>query len=268
VKRLLIRPGALGDTIVWLPAAEYCLRDGGEIWCAGVNRDLVRHLGKARAIEGSGLELLELPGVVVPAALIERLRSFDEIVSWYGTSRAEFRRAIGDLKIPADFHSALPTEGVTVHAVDFHLDQVGAAPGAVPRVPAVRRDGGYAAIHPFSGGAKKNWPLERFREVAARVAAVMEVKWCAGPEEELDGAERFERVDGLKEFLAGARVYLGNDAGPSHLAAAVGTPVVAMFGPTDPRVWAPRGDQVEVFDFEAGVDTVAAAVIRAGTRRR
>ena len=46
--------------------------------------------------------------------------------------------------------------------------------------------------------------------------------------------------------LAGARVFIGNDSGIAHLAAAVGTPVVALFGPTDPRVWAPRGRDVRV----------------------
>ena len=43
-----------------------------------------------------------------------------------------------------------------------------------------------------------------------------------------------------------ARVYIGNDSGITHLAAAVGTPVVAIFGPTDPAVWAPRGERVAV----------------------
>ncbi|HNY41383.1 MAG TPA: glycosyltransferase family 9 protein [Bryobacteraceae bacterium] len=268
MKRLLIRPGALGDTIVWLPAAESCLRDGGEIWCAGTNVDVVGHLAPARAIEGSGLDLLELPGAAVPDGLIGRLCSFDGIISWYGTQRAEFREAIARLGVKVSFHAALPCEAGDLHAVDYYLNQVGAPPGGTPRVPMPRRDGGYAVIHPFSGSTKKNWPIERFREVASRVSGAMEVRWCAGPEEELEGAERFERVAELAVFLAGARVYLGNDSGPSHLAAAVGTPVVEMFGPSDPRVWAPRGEWVETFGFASGVDAVAAAVIRAGSRRR
>ena len=39
-------------------------------------------------------------------------------------------------------------------------------------------------------------------------------------------------------------LYIGNDSGITHLAAAVGTPVLALFGPTDPEVWAPRGPHV------------------------
>ncbi len=267
MKRLLIRPGALGDTVVWLPAAEQWLSGGGEIWCAGANADVVGHLGTVRAIEGSGLDLLELPGAEVPRALVDRPESFEEIVSWYGTARPEFREALSGLGVKATFLPALPGDGGVVHAVDFYLEQAGAKAGGVPRVPVQRRAGGYAVIHPFSGSRKKNWPVESFRAVAERLAGTMEVRWCAGPEEELEGAWRFERTGGLVEFLAGARVYLGNDSGPTHLAAAVGTPVVAMFGPSDARVWAPRGESVEVLDFQTNSNVVAEAVLRAGNRR-
>jgi ADP-heptose:LPS heptosyltransferase len=47
-------------------------------------------------------------------------------------------------------------------------------------------------------------------------------------------------------WIRSARVYVGNDSGITHLAAAAGAPVVAIFGPTDPAVWAPRGDRVRV----------------------
>jgi heptosyltransferase-3 len=72
------------------------------------------------------------------------------------------------------------------------------------------------------------------------------VKWCAGPEDELPGAVRFADLYELACWLAGARIYIGNDSGPTHLAAAVGTPVVALFGPSDPAVWAPRGPRVAI----------------------
>jgi ADP-heptose:LPS heptosyltransferase len=50
----------------------------------------------------------------------------------------------------------------------------------------------------------------------------------------------------LAGWLRSARVYIGNDSGITHLAAAAGAPVVAIFGPTDPAVWAPRGDRVRL----------------------
>lgn len=57
------------------------------------------------------------------------------------------------------------------------------------------------------------------------------------------------RLDNLYElacWLATARVYIGNDSGITHLAAAAGASVVALFGPTDPRIWSPRGPHVQV----------------------
>ena len=91
------------------------------------------------------------------------------------------------------------------------------------------------------------------------------VCWCAGPEEPLAGATRFDDLYELAQWLARARLYIGNDSGITHLAAAVGTPVVAVFGPTDPAVWGPRGDHVRVVHRAGGwpsVDEVLAAALQ------
>ena len=135
------------------------------------------------------------------------------------------------------------------------------APSGVPRIPVpiVKREN-FAAIHPFSGSLKKNWPLENYRALAARLD--LPVKWSAGPEEALADAVRFDDLYHLACWLSTARVYIGNDSGISHLAAAVGTPVVAIFIASDPRVWAPRGARVVVVE-NPGVDQVIEAVHRA-----
>jgi ADP-heptose:LPS heptosyltransferase len=83
--------------------------------------------------------------------------------------------------------------------------------------------------------------MKRFEELAALLSPRLPVQWCAGPEEALAGAVRIDDLYDLACWLAGARVYIGNDSGITHLAAAAGTPVVALFGPGNPRVWAPRG---------------------------
>ena len=62
--------------------------------------------------------------------------------------------------------------------------------------------------------------------------------------------DRFDDLYKLACWLAGAKVYIGNDSGPTHLAAAVGTPVIALFGPTDPAIWAPRGDNVHIVSMQ------------------
>lgn len=249
MKRLIIRPGAIGDFIVSIPALQ-CLHDGYlEVWTAGPNVPLAARIAdQARSIASTGLDLLELTGP--SGQLLDRLRSFDSIVSWYGAGRPEFREAVAALSLPFQFFAALPREGCGVHAVDFYLDQARmiahVASDGIPRIVCEASRADFAAIHPFAGSARKRWPLERFQELAGRLAHEMPVEWCAGPAEALPGAKRFDDLYHLARWLASARVYIGNDSGPTHLAAAVGAPVVAIFGPTDPVVWAPRGPNVVV----------------------
>ena len=74
----------------------------------------------------------------------------------------------------------------------------------------------------------------------------MPVHWLCGPEEELAGAIRIADLYKLACWLRSARIFVGNDSGISHLAAAVGTPVVAFFLASDAKVWAPRGRAVDL----------------------
>ncbi len=243
MRRLIIRPGGIGDTILALPAMERLRATYTEVWVAAQNVPLVRGFDAVRAIASTGLDLAGLPDLDPPATLIERLRGFDSIVSWYGANRPEFRAAMTEL--PFRFLDALPPEGAHIHATDFYLAQCGAEASRLvsPRIACPLVDRGFAVIHPFSGSPRKNWPIENYR----RLAAFLEpCKWCAGPEEPLQNAVRFDDLYELACWLASARLYVGNDSGITHLAAAVGTPVIALFGPTDPAIWAPRGSNVRV----------------------
>ncbi len=251
LRTLVIRPGAIGDAIVSLPAVE--LLAPAEIWCPEQNVPLFEHLAPARSLYAQGLDQF-----VLPEATLEKLRRFDRIISWYGGQREEFRRQVAGL--PFEFHRAIPPEGCALHAVDYYLEQIGAPPGAVPRLPFPAPPAGYAVIHPFSGSPRKNWPLDRYRKTAAVIQRRMPVYWCAGPEEELKGAVRCPDLRELARWLARANVYIGNDSGISHLAAACGVPVVVLFGSTDPRVWAPRG-RVRVLPFVTPPEEVAGAAL-------
>jgi heptosyltransferase III len=269
MRRLAIRPGAIGDFILSLPALE-CLRAGYlEIWARSPNVPLAWLAGRARSIESSGLDLLGI--AEHDPRLIDELRGFDSIVSWYGANRPEFRALTASLGLPFTFLAALPPGGAGVHAADFYLQQVRElAPcrsDGVPRLPCPAVRGDFAVLHPFAGAASKRWPLERFHELARLLERRMPVRWCAGPEDELPGAMRIDNLYELARRLAAARVFIGNDSGISHLAAAAGTPVVALFGPTDPAVWAPRGPVVRVVakpSMDAiAVEEVLAAVLAA-----
>ncbi len=253
MRRLVIRPGAIGDLILTLPAIEAVAAEYTEVWVASGNVPLVHCADAVSAIASTGLDRLELTGPESCKGLIERLGTFDAIVSWYGAGRREFRDLAADLGLPFHFLAPLPVpEGF--HAADYYLEQV--RPLArrrvdpAPRIRCAREPRRAAVIHPFSGSRRKNWPLESFREVARRLERLLPVDWCAGPEEELAGARRFGDLYELACWLAGAALYLGNDSGVTHLAAAAGAPVVALFGPTDPRTWGPRGAQVRVVATE------------------
>jgi len=243
----LIRPGGIGDCILSLPALEFLKAEYTEVWVRTEVVPLIRFADRVRSIASTGIDLLGLPEMDAPPALLEHLRGFDSIVSWYGANRPEFREQMNRLGLPIQFFPALPFAGEHTHAADFFLRQAGGAGPAIPRIDCPRcprAQADYAVIHPFSGSPRKNWPLSRFRELAERLP--VPVRWCAGPEEELDDAVHIADLYELACWLARAKRYIGNDSGITHLAAAAGAKVVAIFGPTDPSVWAPRGDRVRV----------------------
>jgi len=113
-------------------------------------------------------------------------------------------------------------------------------------------------VHPGSGGRRKVWPLRYWRHLIEwmRIELSFQVLLSVGPADEcLHEFSRFMQDSGvpvvsdlsaarLSGLLSLCRLYTGSDSGVSHLAAAVGIPVIAVFGPTDPRVWGPRGKNV------------------------
>lgn len=116
------------------------------------------------------------------------------------------------------------------------------------------------AIHPGSGSEKKNWPPERWAAVARDLLEAGHARSVAVIVGEADGvAERCMRsacaglpvhfFSGLELLdvallLSRCALFLGHDSGISHLAACAGARCVLLFGPTDPRVWAPAQQRV------------------------
>src|SRR5215831_4701719 len=235
--RLLIRPGAIGDVILSLPALEAATTEYTEVWAPREVLPLIRFADKKMAIADTGIDLVG----VVEGAKAPVLDTFDSIYSWYGANRPEFREAVRHL--PFTFFPAVPPPADGIPRI------------SVPPVP--RED--FAVIHPFASSPAKRWPLESFHAVAKRLGTP--VLWCAGPEEPLEGAVRFEDLYQLACWLSRARVYIGNDSGIAHLAAAVGTPVVSIFVATDPAIWAPRGNNVAVLMNPTVEDVVKSAAM-------
>jgi len=150
--------------------------------------------------------------------------------------------------------------GVCLPQEPFHLLVSDAWEKQLPSVLAAANP--FLAVAPGSGHPKKNWPLAHYYQVTRSLAWShgLAVVWLAGPGEEpilpyLRGLAAAQDhlllahlpLTAVAAALARCRIYLGGDSGLTHLAAAVGVPgVLALFGPTDPRVWAPQGHGVRV----------------------
>ncbi len=118
-------------------------------------------------------------------------------------------------------------------------------------------EGGFVVLHPGAGSSQKVWPPERMAEVAQRLRQQgLLIVLVEGPADDgpvkafLDASSppdlllKTPPLRKLAAVLSEAALFIGNDAGVAHLAAAAGAPTLVLFGPTDPSLWAPRGRKV------------------------
>ncbi|MGH9628307.1 MAG: glycosyltransferase family 9 protein, partial [Bryobacteraceae bacterium] len=128
----------------------------------------------------------------------------------------------------------------------------------------------YAVLHPIASAADKTWPAEGFLTVGRflRENGGLEPVFIAGPGEDLAPFAEFRTIIGAplaetKTLLKGAALFIGNDSGPAHMAAAFGVPVVVLFGNSDPIVWAPWQVECEVLTGDSVRSIQPDQVIRA-----
>ena len=277
---LVIRGGAVGDVILTLPVfgALRLAFPNAHIEVVGDARRvcLARHSVYADAtMDGERLEIHRLFSREArkPRQLVSYLGGFDLILSYVPAPSDVFLDNVQRC-CPGDVIAWTPHPDGTVHATDHLLQPVlgfaDTTPSAEPRVypdskgrQAAKRfwqttglpDQGVLALHVGSGGSHKLWPLEGWRQI---------IHWAAedgvpgiliyGPAEEERGlgsllnnlnpawkALRSAPLLELAAILEKCAAFAGHDSGVTHLAAAVGTPALALFGPTDPWVWGPRG---------------------------
>ncbi|MEO5753745.1 MAG: glycosyltransferase family 9 protein [Chthoniobacterales bacterium] len=272
---LVIRGGAIGDFILTLPAIEL-LREAfphAHLEILGYQHivalaQMSGYADATRSIEYSALSsFFSRDGELAPG-LVEYFSSFQQIVSYLFDPDEIFarnlRRAgvgnliVGSPKITGEEHAARQLAR-PLERLALYLEEPGAK--IMPNEPR-NVDPDLFAIHPGSGSESKNWPLERCVTVARSLLAAdgtRRLLLIGGEADEtrlaqLADALPNERVEVAKNqpltALAGrlqnCAVFLGNDSGISHLAAAVGTPCLLLFGPTDPAVWAPANPWVRV----------------------
>lgn len=123
---------------------------------------------------------------------------------------------------------------------------LGAPAREIPRAKLIAartsRTDSYAVLHPFASHPDKRWPQERFAELARRLDLKPVI--LAGPGDDASPFADFEILQNaplreVKMVLSGASLFVGNDSGPAHMAAAFGVPSVVLFGTSDPVIWAP-----------------------------
>ncbi|MBC7233806.1 MAG: glycosyltransferase family 9 protein [Chloroflexi bacterium] len=289
---LVIRPGALGDVLLTLPALqalqerfpEAAIEVMGDLaalqWLPG--RSVVRSVS---SFDRADLELFQ-PEAQPGSALQRYLEPFDLIISYATSPEHVFaRNLVRVARGKVICWDARPSQGLQMHMSAYlqqPLRELGVQ-GDVdkPRLLLTVEDqeaaaqwwqehglgeGLAVAIHPGSGSTAKNWPAERFAAVAQQVRKErgMQILLVSGPADEAVVAMVERDLGGqgyvllqqlplplLAALLARCWAYVGNDSGVSHLAAAMGTHVIAIFGPTDAAVWAPRGDSVRIVRGEA-----------------
>ena len=147
------------------------------------------------------------------------------------------------------------------HVVDKNLELAAAAGGArtlltFPLPPGSPEGelplGDYVLSSPLAGWGSKQWPLAHYGTLAARLKRELGIPLVLNgpPGARFDEAEaavaHYSGLPGLIHATRRAAAVLGVDSGPLHLAAALGKPGIAIFGPTDPARNGPYGDSLRV----------------------
>lgn len=260
--------------------------DGMEIWAERANVPLVEHpnyADRVRPLAETGLDSYPLPERTIRA-----LQPFDLVVSWRGANFPELVTAVTAVHPRVHFLPQFPPAGDAVHLIEFRRaqlaslfgDQFGHA-GTFPDRAEIFLDdsdsefaesylaeergasGLIVVLHPGASNKRKQWGAAEF----AALAIELQQRWsarillCEGPLD-ADAVERvlalgpglrarrmrIENLRRLAAVLSRCGLFVGNDTGITHLAAAVGLPIVAIFQSSDPALWAPRGKLVRILE--------------------
>jgi len=181
-----------------------------------------------------------------------------ELSSWFNNRRL----AAGAVHAVDKNLELLTLLGIAPHTPRFDLADDAAVAAKLRRWTAEERLlAGYAVLNPGAGAPNKRWPVERFAAVAAglhdRFGLRSVVTWAPGEERnwaeqivsQANGAAVLAPPTTLVELMSLAReakILISGDTGPLHLAAAVGSPCVALFGASDAQRCGPYGQRHRV----------------------
>ncbi|HEY7167145.1 MAG TPA: glycosyltransferase family 9 protein [Candidatus Binatia bacterium] len=297
VKRCVIFPGALGDFVCFLPALRF-LSAGGDVDLFARSEFAAIAPGTVRvhSIERYEIARLFAAGAANEDRILRFFRGYSGLYSWHGSHAVEFAGAVKSLFGEHGHVFPFYPTVQTMHQADYYQSCV--CEGKAPRLPPIRirpdsmawaadylRHHGLEkqpilGIAPGSGAREKNWPAEYFSQVAEwwREEVCGAVILFLGPvEEERTELRRLRKkaliaenlpLDRLAALLRTLDVYLGNDSGVTHLAAAAGVSTMALFGPSAVARWAPRGPRVSVITQNVDCSPCSRAVMKSCEHHR
>ncbi len=285
---LIIRLRSLGDCVLTTPALEILKKTRPDL-----KLGVAVEPPFARVFEGNP----DIDELVRPApAAVARWRA-RLCLNLHGGPRSAWLTALSLAPIRAGFahfrrpwlyNVRIPTAqqilgvGRKVHTAEHAAAAIfylGAPRQEIPRAKVFAkgdRPGGlsYVVIHPLASKPEKTWPAAGFLAVARRLRREweMEAVFIAGPGEDLSAFSEFRCLAGaplaeVKTLLAGASLFIGNDSGPAHLAAAFGLPVLVIFGASDPVIWGPWRTPAEVIVARHGIGSVAESEVFGALQR-
>lgn len=266
---VVFRGGALGDTLITLPALS-ALRTAypqATVCLVGnpTAATLIREAGwidEVRSQSDARWSPLFSPGPL-PADLQQWLAAADLVVNYWpdpdGRVASHFPSRPGQRFVhhptttistcPASEHFLQPLRSLGVVSEPRATRPLLSLPAASPAntLPA----GADWIVHPGSGSRSKNWPVDRWREVMEHSPARSFVVVLGRTDLDMGlTATCFAGLANVRvvvdrslteiaAVLRSARGFLGHDTGMAHLAAALGTRCLLLFGPTCPEIWAP-----------------------------
>jgi heptosyltransferase III len=256
----VVRLRSLGDCVLTTPAIELLKRARPDLRIGVVVEDRF-----AGVFEGN-------PAIhsILPPAYGAMLRWHPWLcLNFHGGTRSQLLTAMSRARIRAGFghhqgawiyNVKIPRaqeifgEERPVHTAE-HLASamfyLGVPIGEIPRAHIFAEPGlvgsPYAVIHATAAAAYKTWSPDRFLKVAESIENTRQLEpvFIGSASDDLTAFARYRRVAGsslgeVKSLLAGASLFVGNDSGPAHMAAALGIPVVVLFGKLEHQVtWAP-----------------------------
>jgi len=272
-KVLVIHQGALGDLVLNFPALVSLKQEKKAsvgLLCSGELGKIAHELNVVDAhFSLESARFCSLFHEEMTPVVKEFISDYDTIIliSFSDAIEGHLRQNRG-----GKVHKISPRPPVKdeTHVAQYIIKQLqakgllreGISPSSSPPIEERQslREKNLIIMHPGAGSSRKRWPVEKFIQAATIIKGMNlgKVVFVVGPAESdlrpsikarLKGGFRVYEVYDLSHVMAlvrQARCFVGNDSGVTHLAAFIGTPTVAIFGPSSPKRWSPVGRATNV----------------------